>query len=155
MAKLTEHSRNEEATTLGRETTFQGTLRFTDSLRILGKFSGEILSPGRLVIDEGAEIKANIRVGSIIVGGVIRGNILAKEKLEMLSTGRVIGNIRTAKLKIADGVVFEGKCEMIRDPEKIDIFSQSAEALKTSLEPAVDAHKEHTPGPGGQKPPQP
>jgi cytoskeletal protein CcmA (bactofilin family) len=44
MAKLTEHSRSEEATTLGRETNFQGTLRFTDSLRILGRFSGEIIS---------------------------------------------------------------------------------------------------------------
>jgi cytoskeletal protein CcmA (bactofilin family) len=108
MAKLTEHARTEEATTLGRETNFQGTLRFTESLRILGKLSGEIISPGRLVIEEGAEVKATIRVGSIVVGGVVRGNILAKDKLEMLETGKVIGNIKTAKLKIADGVVFVG-----------------------------------------------
>ncbi len=155
MAKLTEHSRNEEATTLGRETNFQGTLRFTDSLRILGKFSGEIISPGRLVIDEGAEVKANIRVGSIIVGGVIRGNILAKEKLEMLSTGRVVGNIRTSKLKIADGVVFEGKCEMIRDPEKIDIFAETAETLKKNIEPAtINAHQSGAPGTDGSQPAQ-
>jgi cytoskeletal protein CcmA (bactofilin family) len=133
MAKLTEHARTEEATTLGRETNFQGTLRFTESLRILGKLAGEIISPGRLVIEEGAEVKATIRVGSIVVGGVVRGNILAKDKLEMLETGKVIGNIKTAKLKIADGVVFEGKCEMIKDPDKIDVFSENVEALKKNL----------------------
>ncbi len=136
MAKITEHSRIEEATTLGRETNFQGTLRFTESLRILGRFSGEIISPGRLVVEEGAEVKASIRVGSVVVGGVIRGNITAKNKLEMLATGKVIGNIRTAKLKIADGVVFEGKCEMIKDPDSIDIFSESAESLKKNIEQA-------------------
>jgi cytoskeletal protein CcmA (bactofilin family) len=153
MAKLTEHTRTDEATTLGRETNFQGTLRFTESLRILGKFSGEIISPGRLVIDEGAEVKANVRVGSIVIGGVIRGNILAKDKLEMLATGRVIGNIRTSKLKIADGVVFEGKCEMIRDPEKIDIFSEPAEALKKHIEP-VGAGREQPSVPGPSQAPQ-
>ena len=153
MAKLTEHTRSEEATTLGRETNFQGTLRFTESLRILGRFSGEIISPGRLVVDEGAEVKANIRVGSIIVGGVIRGNILAKDKLEMLSTGRVIGNIRTSKLKIADGVVFEGKCEMIKEPEKIDIFTENVETMKKNMEPAVGARNDSpAPNDGGPRP---
>jgi cytoskeletal protein CcmA (bactofilin family) len=134
MAKLTEHVRNIETTTLGRETNFQGTLRFTESLRILGKFSGEIISSGRLVVEDGAEVKATVRVGSVVVGGIIRGNILAKEKLEMLASGKVIGNIKTAKLKIADGVVFEGKCEMIKDAETIDIFSESADGLKKTIE---------------------
>jgi cytoskeletal protein CcmA (bactofilin family) len=152
MAKLTEHARSEEATTLGRETSFQGTLRFTESLRILGRFSGEIISPGRLVVEEGAEVKATIRVGSVIVGGVIRGNILAKEKLEMLATGKVIGNIKTTKLKIADGVVFEGKCEMIKEPDKIDIFSESAEALKKSIEHDNAAQESEPVTAGGGKP---
>jgi cytoskeletal protein CcmA (bactofilin family) len=112
-------------------------------------------SPGRLVVDEGAEVKANIRVGAIIVGGVVRGNILAKEKLEMLSTGRVIGNIRTSKLKIADGVVFEGKCEMIKDPEKIDIFAETSESLKKHIEPATGVKGDAPPtGDGGPRPVQ-
>ena len=150
MAKLTEHSRNEEATTLGRETNFQGTLRFTDSLRILGRLSGEIISPGRLVVEEGAEVKATIRVGSIVVGGIIRGNILAKDKLEMLATGKVVGNIKTAKLKIADGVVFEGKCEMIKEPSKIDIFNENSETLKKQIE-QENSVKEEIPPTGGEK----
>jgi cytoskeletal protein CcmA (bactofilin family) len=75
-------------------------------------------------------------VGSVVIGGTVKGNIEAVEKLEMLSTGKVFGNIRTAKLKIADGVVFEGKCEMIRNPQALDVFSGSVEQLKKSAQTA-------------------
>ena len=122
------------ATTLGKETVFSGTMRFTTSLKIDGHFEGEIESTGYLHIEEGAQVRANIKVRSIVIGGVVHGNIVATEKLEMLSTGQVYGNVTTSKLKIADGVVFEGKCEMIKDPDDVDIFSSSAGKLKSSLQ---------------------
>jgi len=64
----------------------------------------------------------------------VKGNVEATEKLEMLSTGKVFGNIRTAKLKIADGVVFEGKCEMIRNPQALNVFAGSVEQLKKTAQ---------------------
>lgn len=134
MAKTAEIKAGEKiTTTLGKETVFTGTMRFSKSLKIDGKFEGEIISSGFLYVDEGAEVKADIKVRSIVIGGIVHGNIEATEKLEMLDSGQVYGNVRTAKLKIADGVVFEGKCEMIKDPDSIDIFSGSAEKLKSSL----------------------
>jgi cytoskeletal protein CcmA (bactofilin family) len=135
MAKNDDHKATERInTTLGRETEFNGVMRFRDSLKIDGTFSGEIVSSGFLYIEQGASITANIHVGSVVVGGTVRGNIEATEKLEMLASGKVYGNIRTAKLKIADGVVFEGKCEMIRDPQAINIFSGPVEQLKKSAQ---------------------
>lgn len=122
------------ATTLGKETVFSGTMRFTSSLKIDGRFEGEIESSGCLYVEEGAYVRANIRVGSVVIGGVVHGNIVATEKLEMLSTGKVYGNVTTSRLKIADGVVFEGKCEMIKDPEEVDIFSSSASKIKGTLQ---------------------
>ena len=122
------------ATTLGTETVFSGTMRFTSSLKIDGNFEGEIESAGFLFVEEGAHVRANIRVGSVVIGGVVYGNIVATEKLEMLSTGKVYGNVTTSKLKIADGVVFEGKCEMIRDPDDVDIFASSVGKIKDSLQ---------------------
>jgi cytoskeletal protein CcmA (bactofilin family) len=111
-------------TTLGRETTFIGKLRFSQSLKIDGTFEGEIDATGHLVIDENAVVKAKkIRASSIIIGGEVRGDLEAADRLEMLPTARVHGNVRTAKLRIADGVVFEGKCEMIRDPSSFNPFS--------------------------------
>ena len=137
MAKSNDHKPVERAaTTLGRETDFSGTMRFRDSLRIEGKFTGEIVSPGFLYIDEGAVVHANIRVSSIVVGGIVYGNIEASGKLEMLSSGRVFGDVKTAKLKIADGVVYEGRCEMIKSPEKINVFSAKPDEIKKSVHSA-------------------
>jgi cytoskeletal protein CcmA (bactofilin family) len=134
MAKAPEIKAGEKiTTTLGKETVFTGTMRFSKSLKIDGRFDGEIVSSGFLYIENGAEVSANIKVKSIVIGGIVHGNIEATEKLEMLATGQVYGNVRTTKLKIADGVIFEGKCEMIKEPESIDIFSGPADKLKTSI----------------------
>ena len=135
MPKNNDHKGLEKiTTTLGKETNFNGVLRFKESLKIDGTFEGEIESPGFLYIENGATVKADIKVGSVVVGGVVRGNIEASERLEMLTTGKVFGNIRTAKLNIADGVVFEGKCEMIKNPEKLDIFSAPVANIKKATQ---------------------
>ena len=135
MAKNNEHKVHEKiVTTLGRETNFNGILRFKESLKIDGRFEGEIESPGFLYIENGATVTANIKVGSVVIGGVVRGNIEASDRLEMLATGKVFGNIRTAKLNIADGVVFEGKCEMIKNPGGVDIFTGPVEQIKKATQ---------------------
>jgi cytoskeletal protein CcmA (bactofilin family) len=135
MAKNEDHKGIERiSTTLGKETDFNGVMRFKDSLKIDGNFSGEIVSAGFLFVEQGASITANIHVGSVVIGGTVKGNIEATEKLEMLSTGKVFGNIRTGKLKIADGVVFEGKCEMIKNPQAINVFSGPVDQLKKTAQ---------------------
>ncbi len=115
---------------LGRETVFRGTIKFARPLKIDGKYEGRIQSEGFLYIEEGAEVKANIRVGSIVVAGTVHGDIDASECLEILGTGKVIGNIRTPKLKMVEGVVFEGKCDMVANPESLNIFSAPVARLK-------------------------
>jgi len=111
------------STTLGKETSFSGTLKFSDSLRIKGRFDGEIDAAGRLVIDPEAVVNARrVKATSVVVGGVVHGDIEAVERLEMLPSAKVYGNVRTARLRVADGVVFEGRCEMIRDPASFSPF---------------------------------
>jgi cytoskeletal protein CcmA (bactofilin family) len=134
MAKTTDPNMEPITTTLGRETNFSGTMRFQRSLKIEGKFQGRILSGGFLYIGDGAEIDADISVGSVVIGGTVRGNVEARERVELLSTARLYGDVRTAKLKIADGVVFDGKCEMIRNSGEIDVFSGRVAELKESVE---------------------
>jgi cytoskeletal protein CcmA (bactofilin family) len=107
------------STVFGKDTHFNGDLIYQNSLQINGLFEGEISSGGFLVIGEGAVVKANINVKVVIVNGTVYGNIEAKEKLEIQSNGKIFGNIRTAKLIIADGVIFEGSCEMIKPYEDI------------------------------------
>lgn len=106
------------STVFGKDTDFSGELSFKRSLQINGHFEGEITSGGYLVIGEGAVVKANVKAKTVILMGTIYGNIEASSALEIHPNGKLFGNIKTAKLKIADGVVFEGKCEMIKPEEK-------------------------------------
>jgi len=118
MARKNEYGDIKEAekvnTVLSDTTSFNGIMKFKTSLKINGKFNGEIISEGFLIVGEGATVKANIKADSVVIAGEVKGNVEARERLELLSTGKLYGNIKTKKLKMADGVIFEGKCEMIR-----------------------------------------
>lgn len=105
------------STVFGKDTEFYGDLHFVSSLQINGYFEGEIVSEGSLVIGSGAEVKANVKAKNVIVDGTVYGNIEASSSIEIQQSGKLYGNIKTKKLKIADGVVFEGNCEMIKEPQ--------------------------------------
>ncbi len=131
MAKKDEYSDIKESekveTVFSEATSFDGTLKFNTSIRIEGSFKGRIVSKGHLVVGENAKIRANIKAQSIVIAGEVKGNVEAVERLEMLPTGKLYGNIKTKKLKMADGVVFEGGCEMLPtsgDAAEIKEFSQ-------------------------------
>ena len=125
----------EEITTvLGPETVFRGTLRFRNSLKILGRCEGRIESPGALIVGKGAEVLAEIKVGSLMIGGTVKGNVEATLQTEISATGKLIGNLRTAQLRVEDGTVFEGKVEMLKNSDGLDIFLATPSQLKQSLE---------------------
>ena len=105
-------------TVFSKDTEFFGDLSFKKSLQINGYFEGEIASGSFLVIGDGAVVKANIKAKAVILMGTVYGNIEATSRLEIHPTGKLYGNIRTAKLQISDGVVFEGNCEMIKSEQK-------------------------------------
>ncbi|OHD71429.1 MAG: hypothetical protein A2W19_10055 [Spirochaetes bacterium RBG_16_49_21] len=118
-------------TLFSKDTEFYGDLSFKKSLQINGYFEGEIASGGFLVVGEGAIVKASIKAKTVIVMGTVYGNIEASSRLEIQSTGKLYGNIITAKLQIADGVVFEGKCEMIKsEPKKTGKESENKESTE-------------------------
>lgn len=106
------------ATVFNKNTEFYGDLSFKKSLQINGRFEGEITSGNFLVIGEEAFVKANIKADTVIIKGTVHGNVEAVNRLEIHTGGKLYGNIRTKKLMISDGVVFEGKCEMIKPHEK-------------------------------------
>lgn len=103
---------SEVVTTLSKDTVFEGYLEYTNPLMIYGKFRGKICTSGCLWIMDTAMIEADIFVGAVRISGTVKGNIFAKDKVELLSNARLFGNIKTKKLKIMDGVFFEGNCDM-------------------------------------------
>lgn len=97
---------------LGKGSSFEGKLTFEGTVRIDGKFSGEIFTEGTLVIGEGAEVKAEIEAGNVIVQGNIVGNITATDEADLRAPGRLIGNISAPNVTMEKGAFFDGQCTM-------------------------------------------
>jgi cytoskeletal protein CcmA (bactofilin family) len=120
---------------LGESTSFNGLLRFRETLRIRGKFKGSIEATGALIVDKGAVVEAErISVSSLTVYGTVIGEIHAIDKVDMLSGAEVRGDLTAARLRIADGVLFEGQCSMTGTDKEVEIFSRPAGEIKTELQ---------------------
>lgn len=105
-------SKDEINAFLGRDTEFDGKLSFTGAVRIDGKLSGEIFSSGTLIVGESAVIKAQIHIADMVISGEVHGDIFAEKKIEITVPGKLFGNIKTPKLVLEEGVIFEGHCKM-------------------------------------------
>ena len=103
---------------LGKETVFEGKMTFQGVFRLEGKFEGEIFESGTLVIGDSAAVKGKIEVYSAIINGRVDGEIYARAKVEIHSTGRLYGNLVTPALIINEGGIFEGYCKMEKDHEE-------------------------------------
>jgi cytoskeletal protein CcmA (bactofilin family) len=116
---------NEIEAFLGRGSSFKGNLNFEGSIRIDGDFDGEIVGTGTLVIGEGAQIKADIDVGSLYISGDVIGTIDVKDKIKIFATGRLFGNIKTSSIAIEEGGIFEGYSRMVSDAAGTHITAES------------------------------
>lgn len=111
-AAARQQAAGEITTLLGRGATFEGKLTFEGTVRIDGRFKGEVFTDDTLVIGEGAVVEATIEVGEVIVQGTVIGNITAKRSIEIHAPGRVKGDLHTPSLQIDKGVIFEGRSFM-------------------------------------------
>jgi cytoskeletal protein CcmA (bactofilin family) len=99
-------------TLLAPGTSFEGKLTFEGTVRIEGKLKGEIFSEDTLIIGEGAYVEAEIDIGQVIIQGTLVGNVRARRGIEVMSPGRVKGDLHTPSLMIEKGVLFEGRSFM-------------------------------------------
>ena len=91
---------------------FSGKLSFKDTVRIDGRFEGEIESENTLIVGETGQIDANITSEFVTIAGEVRGDITATRMITLQKTARVEGNIRTGGLVVEEGCQINGKIEM-------------------------------------------
>jgi len=140
MAKREEKEKKKdkaEVVVLGKSTNFTGILKFASRLRIQGVFKGTIEATGDLIVDKDAVVDADhTTVNSLTVYGNISGTIHAADKVDMMTGAKVHGDVNAARLRIADGVNFEGKCKMTNIEKDIEIFHRPTEEIKADLQRA-------------------
>jgi cytoskeletal protein CcmA (bactofilin family) len=113
-------------TTLGANTSFNGTCKSDGNLRVDGMFQGQIETAGNVIIGPSAKVQADIVANSVQIWGAVKGNVSAQGRLEILSTGRVWGDIHVASLLIDDGGVFRGQCFMVGENGAISLLESPA-----------------------------
>jgi len=120
----------------GNTTSFNGKLSFNESLCIQGRFRGTIeASGGYLIVDKGAVVEADrISVASLVVMGTVVGAVTAADKIDLCPGAEVKGDLTAARLRIADGVLFEGQCSMTGVDKDVEIFSRPTEEIKAELQ---------------------
>ena len=104
---------------IGEGTSLHGDFNLNGLLRIDGAFSGTVRTSGKVLIGKNGIAECDILAGTVVVGGRFKGVITAMEKVTLLSTGELIGNIKTPRLIIEEGVIFDGKCEIIEEKNRL------------------------------------
>ena len=97
---------------IGEGTRFKGEFELNGLLRVDGDFSGTIRSTGKILVGRNGRAECTIHAGTVVIGGIVRGNVSALEKVIILSTGMMLGNITTPRLIAEEGVIFNGNCRI-------------------------------------------
>ncbi len=100
------------ATTIAADTVWRGTLRSASTIQIDGTFDGKIETEQHLIISADAKVEATVHAASITVAGQLNGQINCRERLEILPTGRVSGQIDAGRFIVHEGAYLGGQVRM-------------------------------------------
>ncbi len=123
---------------MGKGVEIKGDIRFDGSGRIDGIVEGKVTAKGSLVLGDGAVISSEIDGDLITVGGKVNGKIIGHQKVQLLKSSVVTGEIMTPSLIIEEGAQFNGTSKMTEEGNTISTMTRMDEAEKR---PAVMAVK--------------
>ncbi len=94
---------------IGKGLVVRGELSGEGNIELGDQFEGKIYLTGSVVVLEGASIQSDISATEIVVAGAVRGNLMATEKVEFSSRGRLFGNVRSKVLVVREGGRVSGR----------------------------------------------
>ena len=107
-------------TLIGAGSLVRGELNVSGFVRIDGDLDGNLQASGRVIIGENSRIRGDVRGQMVTIGGIVEGNVIAPEGVDILPSGMVLGDVLTKKLTVAESVLLHGYCFAVNDSEKFD-----------------------------------
>lgn len=105
----------ETETVIGPSVKVEGNFNGKGDILVEGEVHGSLKTNKNLKVGAGSKIKAEVEANTILLAGTIRGNVKAREKIELTESAKLIGNLTCKSVSIASGAIFNGKCIMQTD----------------------------------------
>ena len=131
--------------TIGAGMCVTGRCTFAEGLQIDGTVIGDVLGDdsgaSTLVIHEGGQVQGAISADHIVVGGLVAGPVLARERLELLASGRIEGDVRYKTLEMQPGAVVAGQLQpqvtppALRDAPAVEPPASETLPIEPTFEP--------------------
>ena len=115
-------------TLVNAHTRFFGDVVGAGKCIIYGVVEGNCEFEGLVTVAEGASVRGSIRAHAAVVAGTVYGDVLARDKLEVAASTRIVGDITSASIAIAQGAVLEGRINMTQEAEVVPFSDRQAGA---------------------------
>jgi len=103
---------------IASDITIEGKIEGGGSVRIAGKFKGDVSVQGDLTIEAGAKLTGGVRANKVTIAGELEGNVEQATNVDLLQSGMVVGDIKTGSLTVAAGARMRGQAEFGREDSK-------------------------------------
>jgi cytoskeletal protein CcmA (bactofilin family) len=105
-------------TIIGKGTRLEGSMEVAQSLRIDGVFKGQLKISDTLIVGTTGELsEVTVQAKNAIIGGIVKGNIVASNKVTLESSSRLEGDLTAKLLVIEEGALFTGNCKSLDKPQ--------------------------------------
>ncbi len=119
------NEREPKESLIAADLTIEGKIEGTGHVRIAGKFKGDVNVQGDLTIETGAKLNGGVRAKKVTIAGELEGNIEAASRVELLSSGVIIGDLKAGSLTVAAGSRMRGQADFGWDDSKAATTSKS------------------------------
>lgn len=97
---------------IGTDMIVEGNIKAKETIRVEGCVTGNVETEGVLSISTSGKVKGNVKGSGVVIGGVLEGDLVCSGKTEVISTGKMYGNMHTRSLIVDENAVFQGQCVM-------------------------------------------
>ena len=96
---------------IAADITIEGKIEGGGSVRIAGKFKGDVTVKGDLTIEVGAKLTGSVRADKVMIAGELEGNVVEASRVDLLRTGVVTGELKAGSLTVEAGARMRGQAE--------------------------------------------
>jgi cytoskeletal protein CcmA (bactofilin family) len=112
---------------IASDLTIEGKIEGAGHIRIAGRFKGDVHVQGDLTIEVGAKLNGGVRARKVVIAGELEGNIESAQRVELVSSGVMVGDLKAETLIVAAGSRMKGQID----------FGGDGKAAKGTAEPGA------------------